>query len=163
MILAENSFPVRAFPTATGAAITGDWVSLKGYERAMLVVIEERGASAVATVIRVDKATDVAATGESTGITLNNFWQTGDLAAAPTAATTLFTKGTAAASITGTTTQSVGQVTVVEIDTEELGAFDCLQATVVSSNAAHTIAAFWILYNARYAEKLANMINPVAD
>ena len=156
MMLPQNAKIVQAFLPAHGAALTGDWVSVKNYHKAMLIVTVATGASDVATVIAVDKATSVAAANESTGITLNNFWTIESISAtAP--ASDLMTKGTAAAYISiGATQQSLGHMAVADIDCGELPdssyEYDCLQANISSSNAAHFIGAVWVLYEPRYAQ-----------
>lgn len=164
MLLFENCKIVPAFQDQTGAAIAGDWISMRDYKKCLILVHEMRGADATATVLRVDKATSVAGANQSTGITLNNFWYvrdldsvTGDVGASTSVgASDTWTKGTAATSITGSTTQSKGQYYAIEIDGSELWSstadYDCIQIQVVSSNAAHHISAWYILYEPKWAE-----------
>lgn len=166
MLLFENSKIVPAFQDQTGAAIAGDWISMKHYKKCLILVHEMRGANATATVLRVDKATSVAGADQSTGITLNNFWQVKDLASvtgdvgasALVGASDTWTKGTAAASITSEVTQSVGEWYAIEIDGSELWSstadYDCIQLQVVSSNGAHYLSAWYILYEPKFAEDL---------
>jgi hypothetical protein len=166
MFLFENSHIVPAFQDQTGAAIAGDWISMRDYKKCLILVHEMRGADATATVYRVDKATSVAGADQSTGITLNNFWQvkdlasvTGDVGASTSVgASDTWTKGTAATSITSEVTQSVGEWYAIEIDGSELWSstadYDCIQLQVVSSNAAHYISAWYILYEPKFAEDL---------
>lgn len=167
-MLFENSHITPAFQSQTGAAISGDFVSMKNYGKCLILLHEMRGANATATVFRVDKATEVAGSTQSTGITMNNFWYvqdvasaTGDVggtAAATVGATDTWTKGTAATSFTGSTTQSVGQWYAIEIDASELPDssynYDCIQLAIVSSNGAHYLSAWYVLYEPRYAEDL---------
>lgn len=168
-MLFEESHIVPAFQDQTGAAIAGDWISMKNYRKCLILVHEMRGADATATVLRVDKASSVTGGDQSTGITLNNFWSVADLASVTgdvgasvgVGASDTWTKGTAAASITGSVTQSVGQWYAIEVADEDIldatGAvdFDCIQIQVVSSNAAHYISAWYVLYDPRYAEDLS--------
>lgn len=168
MMLFENCHITPAFQDQTGAAIAGDWISLKNYRKCLILLHEMRGANATATVFRVDKATAVAGTNQSTGITMNNFWYaqdvastTGDVggtAAATVGATDTWTKGTAATSFTGSTTQSVGQWYAIEVDAGELPDssydYDCIQLQIVSSNGAHYLSAWYVLYDPRYSEDL---------
>lgn len=170
--LFENIHLTPAFQDQTGAAIAGDWISLKGYEGCLILFHEMRGANGTATVLRVDKATAVDGTDQSTGITMNNFWYvqdvastTGDVgatAAATVGATDTWTKGTAATSFTGSTTQSKGQWVAIDVKASELPAtsagvftaYDCLQLQVVSSNGAHYLSAWYVLYGPRSHEDL---------
>jgi hypothetical protein len=166
MLFPDNAKFVEAFPTQHGGAITGDWVSLKGYERACLVILLTTGADDTETTITIDKATSVTAGDESTGITITNFWTLYNMvSAAP--ATHAMTKGTAAASIVTVTDQSTTHRIVIDIDAAELPTstydFDCLQCTTAGSNAAHFISGLWILYNPRYAMAQANMISPIGN
>lgn len=161
--LFENSHIMPAFPTAAGGAINGDWVCLRAYHRALLIIKEVRGASGVETVMRVDKASTAAAGGEVTGLALPNWWSIQDVV---TAAPLLdaWTKMTAIAATLdttaqGETTQSVTAMYAFEINADELGfdstgtvRADWVQATIVSSNGAHSIEGYWILYEARYAQ-----------
>lgn len=164
--LFENVHIVPAFQDQTGAAIAGDWVCLKNYRGCLILAHEMRGADATATVLRVDKATAADGTDQSTGITLNNFWYVQDLASVTgdvgastgVGASDTWTKGTAATSITGSTTQSKGQWYAIDVKASELpnstAEYDWLQIQVVSSNAAHYISAWYVLYDPRYAEDL---------
>jgi hypothetical protein len=166
---AEQLKIVPAFQDQTGAAIAGDWVNLEGYGGCLILLHEMRGANGTATVIRVDKARTVAGGDQSTGITMNNFWYvqdmpsvTGDVggtAAASVGATDTWTKGTAATSFTGSTTQSVGQWVVIDVNADDLPDstyedYNCIQLQVVSSNGAHYLSAWYILYNPRYARQM---------
>jgi len=164
--LFENVKITPAFQDQTGAAIAGDWISLKGAEGVLILVHEMRGANATATVLRVDKATNVAGADQSTGITMNNFWYVQDLtsvtgdvgASAAVGDSDTWTKGTAATSFTGSTTQSKGQWYAIDVKASELPAvaagvqtnFDCVQIQVVSSNAAHYLSAWYVLYGPRW-------------
>lgn len=146
MSLFENIKVCEAIKPQTGAnARSGDWVSLKGYDGCMIVVHIAQGAVNT-TAITVDKATAVAGTGNSDGITMNNFWYCADT---PTTADT-FTKGTAAASITSSNTGSGSSIYVIDIKAEELGAYDCIQLELGASNAANLVSAMYILYKGRY-------------
>lgn len=154
---------VPAFQDQTGAAIAGDWVSLKNYEGCLILFHEMRGANATATVIRVDKATAVDGTNQSTGITMNKLRAvqdltsvTGDVGASTNVGSSdTWADQTAATSFTGSTTQSKGQWVAIDVRTDELQdtsyAYDCIQLQVVSSNAAHYVSAWYVLYGPRYA------------
>jgi len=170
-IFADQVKIVPAFQDQTGAAIAGDWVNMEGYGGCLILMHEMRGADATATVVRVDKARTVAGGDQSTGITMDNFWYsqdrasvTGDVgatAAATVGSTDVWTKGTAAASFSGSTTQSVGQWVVIDVNADDLPDstyedYNCIQLQVVSSNAAHYISAWYVLYNPRYARNMAD-------
>ncbi len=162
MMLFENCHIVPLFQDQTGAAIASDWISMRKYNKCLILAHEMRGASAVATVYRLDVGTDVIETSTGT-ISLKDFWYiqdvtstTGDLGVAAVAVNSdTWTKGTAAATWSSSTTQSKGQWLAIEVAAQDLGsAYTALQLQIVSSNAAHYISAWAILYEARYAEDL---------
>jgi len=145
MLLPEGGVIHEAIkPQTGGSARSGDWVSLKGYEKCLILVHIGQN-NAATTEITVDKATDVSGTGESTGITLNNWWSAEDSAG-------VYTKGTAASSITSSDTGSGSSVYLIEVRAEELGAYDCIQVECGASNAANYISALYILYPGRYQQ-----------
>ena len=142
-------------PQTGGSARSGDYVSLRGYSGCMIMVQIAQGA-ANTTALTVDKATAVAGTNESTGITLNNWWKLEDT---PTS-TANYTKGASAASITTSATGSGSSVYVIDVKAEELGAavsdgtpYDCIQLEAGSSSASNVLSATYVLYGARYAQQ----------
>ncbi len=172
-MLFEVAKVVQVYGIHTGEHCHGDYVNLKGFAKVAFLVQELRGADGTATVIRVDKARTVAAGDVSTGITLKNFWTMADLplaaadvagtAAATVGAVNTWTKGTAATSITGSVTPSLGQAYWIEIDASELPDstyqdYCCLSPVIVSTNAAHYISIFAILYGARYGSSTPSAI-----
>lgn len=171
-MLFENAHIVPAFQDQTGAAIAGDWVKLTNYDKCLILFHEMRGADATATVLRLDIA-KTAAGGDASTINITNFWYvqdvastTGDVggtAAATVGTTDVWTKGTAAATFSGSTTASKGQWVAIEVSAEELGTdFDWLQLQVVSSNVAHYMSAWYILYGPRYARAGASQTTQIA-
>lgn len=151
--------PCEAIKPATAAgALSGDWVSLKNYEGCMIVVHITQGA-ADTTAITVDKATSVLPAGESTGITLNNWWECEDAPATSDA----FTKGTAAASITSSATGSGSSLYVIDVKASELGAYDCIQVELGASSGSNISSAMYYLYGPRYPATLAGAKTGIAD
>ena len=165
-LLPDNCKITQATPVTRGVAAAGDWVCLKGYQKAMCIINIVTGADDTELVFTVDKATSVAGANESTGITLNNFWYVYNMVSAAPLSDAM-TKGTAAASITTATDQSTSHMIVIDIDASELpnstADYDCLQLTVTGGNAAHTYAAIWVLYNPRHAQSQATMLTAIAD
>lgn len=133
-------------PQTGGSARSGDWVSLENYGGCLIVVQIAQGAVNT-TAITVDKAKTAAGGSNSDGITMNNWWKCEDT---PTTADT-YTKGTAAASITSSSTGSGSSVYVIDIDAAELGdGYQFLQVEAGASNASNLISATYILYDAAY-------------
>ncbi len=164
--LPDNCKVTQAVPVTRGVAAAGDWVSLKGYAKAMCIINIVTGAGETELTFTVDKATSVAGANESTGITLSDFWTIYNMvSAAPTS--DAMTKGTAAASIVTVTDQSTSHMIIIDIAAADLpnstAEYDCLQLTVAGGNAAHTYAAIWVLYNPRYGEAQASMLTAIAN
>ena len=153
----EDVMIAEAIKPQTGAgARSADWISLKGYDRCLIVVHIAQGA-ADTTALTVDKAHSVAAAGESTGITMNNWWSCEDT---PTTATA-YTKGTAAASITSSATGSGSSIYLILIQPDELGAYDCIQLEAGASAAGNLISAQYVLSRGRYQDDAP--LDPVSD
>lgn len=148
--LAQDAKIVQAIPpSALGTAITGDFVSLKGYRRATIIIELTRGANATAVNFTVDKAPLVNGAGATTGIQLNKWWKNED-----TAATDTLVRGAAGTSIAGITTQSKNNQYVIEIDAEELGeATPCIAVVTSAGHAAHFVSATYVLHPARYPQE----------
>lgn len=166
MFLPDNSKIVQAFPVQTmGSAATGDWVSLKGYERCMILVHITNG-HASSGALTVDKATDVAGSNESAGITLNNVYAKTDYVQGTTTATAL-TKQTAAASFVTDATITTDQWWVVDIAASDLPDssydYDCIQVNLALSNAGNLASGMYILYNPRYTEAAGGVVEPILD
>ena len=166
MFLPDNCRIVQVVTVTRGTAAAGDWICVKGYERAMCIINIVTGADDTELTFSVDKATTVSGSNESAGITLNNFWYIYNMVSAGPTSDTM-TKGTAAASIATVTDQSTSHLIVIDIGAAELPTssydFDCLQLTIAGGNAAHTYAAVWVLYNPRYGMDHASMLTGIAN
>ncbi len=162
MLFAPDSTHIcEAFAgTAGNSAKSGDWLSLKGYDGVMFIVHQAQGGAA-AGAITVDKATDVAGSDEDTGITLNNWWKLEDT---PTAAS-IYTKGTAGASITTSATGTGSSIYLIDINAAELGdGFDCVQCNWDGNgNAGNRLTGIAVLYRGRYQGPAAQHVDPTAD
>lgn len=150
MSIAQNAKVVQAIaPAALGTAITGDFVSLKGYRKATIIIELTRGANATVVNFTVDKAPLVNGAGATTGITLRKWWGNID-----TAANDTLVRGAAGTSIAGIATQSKNNQYVIEIDAEELGeATPCIAVVTSAGHASHFVSATYILEPARYAQE----------
>lgn len=146
-------------PQTGGSARSGIWVSMANYGKLTMIVSIAQGA-ANTTAITVDKAKTSAGGSNSDGITMANFWTMVDAAGtAQAAASDTYTKGTAAASITSSSTGSGCSVYVIEILAEELGdGYNWVQLELGSSSASNLVSAVGILTEPRYASSA----NPTA-
>ena len=150
---------VAAVPIdTTGAAVTGDYVSLKNYSH--LTVIITQGAWAAGTpAVTMKQATDVSnSASDEKALEIDYYWTKTGLTG------TAFTK-TAITSDTFNLTATANTITVLEIDASDLdsdGGFDCVRVGVASPGAnADLIAVLYILSGARYAQ--ADMGDAKAD
>jgi len=140
----------------TGAAVTGDYVSLKNYRRLMIVI--SQGAWAGGTpAVTLKQATDVAASDEKAlGFTYR--WTKVGLTG------TTFTK-TAVTSNTFNLPAVANTINVLIVDAMDLDAdngFDCVSCQIASPGAnADLISMVYILDEARYNQ--ATMIDPKVD
>ncbi len=140
----------------TGAAIVGDWVSLKGYESVAIIITQ--GAWAGGTpAVTLDQATAVAGTGTKT-LGLLKYWSKVGLAAANFAET-------AVTSDTFNLTATANTITVIEVHASQLdvsNGFDCLQIDIATPGAnADLISISYVFTGARYPQEIA--VDPVVD
>ena len=144
--------PGIAYATGAGAR-TADRVSLENYQRvAILVQIYQTAVQT--TAITVDKVTAATSGTESTGITMSNWWKCEDVTAGTTADT--WTKGTAAASITSSSTGSGTSYYLIDIGADELSAagvdYDFVECELGASAGGNLLWVTYFLYNPRYAQ-----------
>lgn len=140
----------------TGAAVTGDYVSMRDYKHLTIVILQ--GAWAGGTpAVTLKQATDVAGTSEKA---LSFSWQWKKVGLTATG----FTK-TAVSSDTFNLDNVANTITVLEIDAESLdtsNGFDCVRLAIASPGAnADLIASAYILSGPRYAA--ATMPDPKVD
>ena len=156
MLLPENCKIVEGWAIQTmGSAATGDYVSLEGYARAMIVV-QIRNGHASSGALTVFAATDTTGT-NGAAMTLTNVWALTDYVLG-TSTSTAMTKLPAAASFATDATSSTDQWWVIDIDASELGrnATSGLPNVAISprlaaSNSANYSGCMIYLYNPRYA------------
>lgn len=147
MRVIENYKPVvAAVPIdTTGAAVAGDYVSLKGYTHVCIVIAQ--GAWAGGTpAVTLKQATDVAGTSEK-ALSFLKYW-TGVALTADTY--------TAAAVVSDTfnLTTTANTVTIIEVDASSLdvdNSFDCLRVGIASPGSnADLVAVMYLLTGTRY-------------
>jgi len=136
---------VEAITPQAGAAITGDYVSLKNCPRCFVVVhINQADVAPVA--ITIEKATNVAMAG-TTAITTNvPIWANEDCAASDT----LVRQSDGISHTTSAATKH--KVIVFQVDADTLGAFDCITVKTAASNAANITSAMYYLSDYAYQQ-----------
>lgn len=145
MILNEQVKIVEAIPPAnyTGAAATGNYVSLKGYGHCTIII--QTGAWAGGTAaVTINKATDVSATGE-TAASFSYMYTNDGAATTDTLTKTAVTSNTF-------NLDTAASMYVIEVDPATLGDYDCISLAVASPGANNDYYnAVYILSEPRYA------------
>ena len=133
----------------TGAAVTGDYVSLKNYGRLVITVLQ--GAWAGGTPAVTLKQALTVAGGSKKALAFTKMWTKTGLTG------TTFTK-TAVTSNTFNLTATANSVTVMVVNVEDLdvdGGFDCVRVGVASPGSnADLIAAHYMLLDPRYPQNV---------
>jgi hypothetical protein len=130
----------------TGAAQEGDWISLKKYRHATIILLQGAWAGGTPAVI-LEQATDVSGT-DAKALGFTRRWTqvgiTGTGYSQEVVASNTFTLPNTA------NTMHVLEVSAAELDTDN--GFDCLRVTVASPGAnADLLAALYLLGGARYS------------
>lgn len=162
--------PALAPQTMAGAADT-DWVSLKGYDKCGLMVYITQG-NAAQTTITIDSATSVAGAGLVAGVTFRH-WYITDTAIGTDAGTNsdAWVDGGDVATLTSSNTGTGASLHYLEVDSDVMvsgtsafaAAVDCIQANIGASNAANIIAAWYVMYPARYAQAVSPTPSAIID
>ena len=151
-----------------GAALTGDYVSLKNVERAVLLFLVGDGTASNDLDFTIYEASDVSGTGAQalacmlTGDVYTQFG--GDITAVEAlTGWTQETVATAASNLAHATSgESVG-ILVVEISPEELSdGFACLRADIADPTASKIMCSFWLL-EMKYGAAPESMPDPLVD
>jgi hypothetical protein len=138
-------------PQHTGA-VTGDYVSMKGYQHLTAIISVDNTPNATGNDFHLYKATAVDATGEVVDQTVNNWYMSNDVSTDDT-----LTKQTAGATFTTTAAQKP-QVIVLEINAEDFPGYDCFAVKADAGNAANFMSVVYILSEPRYAGDMPSAI-----
>jgi hypothetical protein len=143
-----------------GGCATSDYVSLKGYERLVILFYKAAGTAGDDPTITLDQATAVAGTGTKVLTVVDKYWvKTG--AALNAIGTFTKTTQTAATTVAGSATSAEEQAIYgIEITPDQLdvgGGFDCVRATVADPGNAGTQygCLLYLLGKPRYAADVA--------
>lgn len=146
MNLVENAKIVEAITPQVGAAITGDYISMKNANH-VTVLVHVNQANAATMAITLEQATAVAGTnskaiGKEVPIYL----------VADAAVSDAFVRQTDAVAYT-TSDTTKHKIVAFEVDAEDLdiaGGFDCLTVKTAASNAANITSAVYVCGKLRY-------------
>jgi len=137
----------------TSTAGDGDFVSMKGYSRATVIIAVDNGSTVTGGAVTLIQAKEVA--GSTTkALGFSKMYANTDVGASDTLVETAVTNGT----FTTSTTNDKNLLYVIEIDAESLdrdAGFDCFRVDVASmANAVGCV--LYILHGTRYASPLAS-------
>lgn len=153
------------------ADLTGDWVSLKNFQRCAIIFHKAAGTAGDDPSIRLQQATDVAGTGAK-ALTFNNIWH--KIGATALSAIGVFTKikittptdDLDLVSVNGVDLLTdVGESLIgVEIKSDELdvtNGFDCLNLLIEGDDVANAnlCGAYYLLWGPRQAVPLSAIID----
>ncbi len=155
----NNKIVVGAVPIdTTGAAVTGDYVCLKGYTHLTIVIMQ--GAWAGGTpAVTLKQATNVGNTlSDEKALSFTKYY-------VGTALTDDNYAAVAVASDTYSLTATANLVNIIEVDASSLdrdNGFDCVQCKIASPGSnADLIAVLYILSGARYPQ--SDPLSAIAD
>jgi hypothetical protein len=149
MNLAENFSIVEAITPQAGAAITGDYISLKKAGH-VSVIVHINQANAATVAITLEQATAVAGTGSKAIATEVPIFLCADAATSD-----LLVAQTPAVDFT-TSAATKHKIVIFEVDAEDLdiaGGFDCLTVKTGASNAANITSAVYVVGLRRYGSE----------
>ena len=144
----EKIKEVDAIRPQAGAAITGDYISLKNVNKAWVVVTVYQDTTDVVA-ITIEQATAVANTGSKAITNVVPIWANQDCATSDT-----MVAQTAAVAFTTSAADNVTKKVIFQIDPASLdtaGDFDCITVKTAASNASNITEAHYIL-DMKYAE-----------
>lgn len=144
--LIENTQIVEAIAPQAGAAITGDYISMKKAGH-VTVLVHINQANAAPVAITLEQATAVAGTGSKALVTEVPVFLVADAATSDT-----WVRQTDAVGFT-TSADLKHKIVAFEVDAEDLdvaNGFDCLTVKTAASNAANITSAVYVASKLRY-------------
>jgi len=135
-------------PAALTNATGPDWVSIKGYKKASIIIIGDNGTSVTNSQVTLQQATAVAGTSAKT-LPFSKYWANEDTAASDTLTNTSATSNT----FNTVTTNAKNFLYVIEVedtDLDQANNFDCIRMS--GTNQANSVmAVLYYLHGPRYA------------
>lgn len=152
-----------------GAAVTGDYVSMKNYRRCLVLVYAGDGTAGGDLDVKLYQATDVAGTGAK----VLNALETGRIFTKQHASSfatveqwTEETQATADEQYTDAASGEKVNLWGLEVMASDLDAdnnFDCIRADVADPSAAKVVALLYLLGDAKYASRPDQMLSAIVD
>lgn len=147
--LIENTQIVEAIAPQAGAAITGDYISMKKANH-VTVLVHINQANAAPVAITIEQATAVAGTGSKALANAVPIFLVADAATSD-----VWVRQTDDVAFT-TSADTKHKIVAFEIDAEDLdvaNGFDCITVKTAASNAANITSALYVVGGLRYGPK----------
>lgn len=151
-LLSEQVKVVEGLLSVVPSTSTPDYVSLKNFERCMILVQVKNATTVTGSAITVKQATAVAGTSEK-AVSFTKAYRNIDTGAADALAEFAVTSDT----FTTNSTNSKNLMYVIEVKAEDLdvnGGFDCIRAGTGDATAA-TVSVTYFLFGAKFATTVA--------
>lgn len=153
--LGEIAKIVMALAPVTPSSASPAWVSLKGYQRAAVIILAANATTVTGSAIALAQATAVAGTGTKTlaFATAKRNIDTG-------ASDTLVDFAVSSNTFTTDATNSKNLMYVIDVDPATLdveGGFDCFRVTMGNATAS-VLSAHYVLWTSRYGGKLPSAV-----
>lgn len=151
-LLSEQVKIVEGLIPTVPSSSTPDYVSLKNYERCMVLIIQKNATTVTGSAITLKQATNVAA-GSEKALSFTKAYRNVDTAAAD-----ILSEFTVASdTFTTQAVDSKNAMYVIEVKAEDLdvnNGFDCLRVGTGNATAA-TIGVYYFLYGAKFPTNTA--------
>ena len=146
-MLSEQVKVVEGLIPTVPSSSTPDYVSLKNYERCMILIIQKNATTVTGSAITVKQATSVAGTSEK-ALSFSKAYQNVDTGTADVLSEFAVSSNT----FTTQAVDSKNAMYVIEIKAEDLdvnNGFDCIRVGTANATAA-TIGVYYFLYGAKF-------------
>ena len=152
-----------------GAGVTGDYVSLKNYDRVLILIYAGDGSAGGDLTVDIYQATDVSGTDAK----VLNALETGRIYTKQNASSfaavgqwTKETQATADEEYTDATSGEQVNLWALEVMASDLdvdNGFDCFRADLADPGAAKVVGMLYVLYGASYPSAPEDMLSAIAD
>lgn len=157
--LNEQAAIITGLAPITPSSSTPDYVSMKGFSKLTIIILQDNATTVTGSAITVKQATDVAnSASDEKAVAFTKRWTNADTGAGAALTETTVSSNTF-------TTQAVdnkNSIDIIEIDENDLdvaGGFDCVRAGTGNATSA-VLSVLYILWPAKYA---GAAINPTVD
>ena len=147
--LVENAKPISVIaPAAHGSAATGDWISMKNYDKVTFII--QTGSVTTGGNVIIKEAKNVSGSSAAT-LSFGTFWENTGVGTDTYTQTSADSSGSA--DCVAIANSDDNTVFVVEVRAEQLSdSFDCVTATIPAAFSTCNVGIMAIGHNARYQQ-----------